>query len=260
MMILLTSKILKNLIERFCQNMSLLNVFKIFYLLFFTIVSGCSTDMYKEEVDQKMLSDSRSCCLLELVDCNHPSLNKSTQWVTFPLSEKNQQLIDDMMFSIQPEQLKQANAPWSQAAGMAANQWGSNRKIFVYCPDDGHNYDVVINPMYEVHEHSIKELGWEGCFSVPLTLGYVDRFTHIVATYQNEQGVLITKELKDWPARVFQHETDHLNGILFKDPQDSKHSNIHKCSEIKTFSSEDEATNFLKEKRTESHQANSDHQ
>ena len=222
--------------------MSLSNIFKIFCSLFFIIISGHSTEVYRE-----MSSNSLSPCLLKLVDSDDAILKKPAKCVTFPLSEENQNLTNDMMFSIQPEQLRHANAPWDQVAGMAANQWGNDQNIFVFRPDNSDNYEIVINPTYVVHENSSKEPGWEGCFSIPMTLGNAERFMHIVVTYQTLQGDEINKELKDWAARVFQHETDHLNSILCTDPQASGYPNIVKCSETKIFLFKEDMTNFLVE-------------
>ncbi|MBP6103860.1 MAG: hypothetical protein KBD23_03505 [Gammaproteobacteria bacterium] len=66
--------------------------------------------------------------LLQLVPYEHPLLRKPAQIVAFPLSEEDQAIIDAMKYSIQPEQLKKAKAPWEAAAGMAANQWGIDKR------------------------------------------------------------------------------------------------------------------------------------
>ena len=84
--------------------------------------------------------------ILTLVDFHHPILRHPTEPVHFPLSDADKQLIRDMKYSIQPEQLKKANAPWDSAGGMAANQWGANKRIFLFCPDNDTDIKVIINP------------------------------------------------------------------------------------------------------------------
>jgi peptide deformylase len=135
-----------------------------------------------------------------------------------------------MVYSVQGKQLKAANAPWDSAAGMAANQWGFNKRIFVYCPNADKNIEVMINPSYEPL-NEVEDLNWEGCFSVPLATGCVKRYTNIRAQYQNELGETIVKELSGRLARVFQHETDHLNGHLYYELGERK------CLHKKTFAS-----------------------
>jgi SEC-C motif-containing protein len=158
--------------------------------------------------------------ILTLVDFHHSLLRQTAETVHFPLNDTDTQLIADMKYSIHPDQLKAANAPWESAAGMAANQWGVNKRIFLFCPDSDTDLTVIINPSYEplisATTHSPEEdLCWEGCFSVPLATGNVKRYTHIRVKYQDEDGKTIIRELNGRHARVFQHETDHLNGFLY---------------------------------------------
>jgi len=163
--------------------------------------------------------------LLILSDYHAPVLRETLEPVCFPLSAEDKQIIRDMKYSIRPEQLKKANAPWSGASGMAANQWGLRKRIFLYCPDgsDTRDLDVIINPSYEPWVDKLvgticEDNAWEGCFSVPAMRGFIKRYTCIQASYQDEKGKKITRELNGWYARVFQHETDHLNGLLYDDP------------------------------------------
>ena len=183
--------------------------------------------------------------LLQLADYSSPILRSKTKPVTFPLSAEVKQIIADMKYSIQPEQLKKANAPWESAVGMAANQWGIDLSIFLFCPDGDtvNGLSVIINPTYEViaprpglnpHE----DTAWEGCFSVPLASGNIKRSLRIRASYQNQRGEKFVMELSDWPARVWQHETDHLNGILYDDPTTGR------CLEKREFKTVAEVEEF----------------
>lgn len=174
--------------------------------------------------------------LLMLADYQNPILRKVTCTVTFPLSEEDKEIIEAMKHSIKVDQLKKANAPFKSASGMAANQWGIDRQIFIFCPrGESHGPEVIINPSYHpINENKTEEsyeFGWEGCFSIPLSLSYVKRHTVIKAEYQNEAGVHCEKILSHWTARIWQHETDHLNGLLADDIKAGK------CLEKRMFSS-----------------------
>jgi peptide deformylase len=181
--------------------------------------------------------------ILHLAEYHNSILHNQTQSVKFPLSQEDQYIIQMMKYSIQPAQLKAVNAPWESAAGMAANQWGINKSIFLYCPagDTINDLEVVINPSYEPLTTSAQDETWEGCFSVPLATGYIKRNTHVLVKYQNEDGEHIERELHGWDARVWQHENDHLNGYLYDDPRH------HKFLDKRLFNNLNEVEKFYDE-------------
>lgn len=122
------------------------------------------------------------------------------------------QLIDDMV-----ETMRQA-----PGVGLAAPQIGvSERVIVVELPEDeedpqsGKLYEFV-NP--EIVRASDTEVeGEEGCLSIPDIVGDVWRAEWVVVTGQDRYGKPQRLEARNWLARVFQHEIDHLNGVLFID-------------------------------------------
>ena len=75
---------------------------------------------------------------------------------------------------------------------------------------------VFINPDITVIGDQTVE-GWEGCLSIPEVRGRVPRAQHIKITALDRTGKRFELELKDFPARVVQHENDHLDGVLFLD-------------------------------------------
>ena len=87
--------------------------------------------------------------LLRLVQYQDPVLRRVISPVNFPLSVADVQLILDMKYSIQSEQLRRAQAPFDSAAGMAANQWGIQKRIFLFCPEDDAQIETIINPSYQ---------------------------------------------------------------------------------------------------------------
>lgn len=78
----------------------------------------------------------------------------------------------------------------------------------------------MINPKIVSHSTE-QEKGWEGCLSVPGIRGLVARFQTIEVEYRDRNGQLQRQQLTDFVARIFQHEYDHLEGILFLDRVES---------------------------------------
>lgn len=122
------------------------------------------------------------------------------------------EIIEDMCYSILPKQLKEP------AAGMAANQWGISRRVFIFSPEN--EAEVLLNPSYIPYlrpgeSEPTMVAAYEGCFSIPLTLGLVNRYEAIKATYFTPSGEKFERIMEGWEARVFQHETDHLDGKLY---------------------------------------------
>lgn len=123
-----------------------------------------------------------------------------------------QQLIDDMIETMRA-------AP---GVGLAAPQVGVSQRVIVveYGDDEDETQPprlyVVVNP--EIVETSPDtEMGVEGCLSIPGLVGEVERYRRIVVKGQNRRGQPIKLKLQGWVARIFQHEIDHLEGILFTD-------------------------------------------
>lgn len=75
---------------------------------------------------------------------------------------------------------------------------------------------VMINPTFRaLSEQTTKD--WEGCLSIPGIRSLVPRFTQIEVNFTNQQGKSVSQHFDDFIARVFQHEYDHLNGMVYLD-------------------------------------------
>jgi peptide deformylase len=108
--------------------------------------------------------------------------------------------------------------------GLAGPQIGVSRRIFVMNPTgDPKDFMVCINPVIESLGSATK-WGAESCLSLPGTTERILRHTKISVRYQTASGAEITKRLKHWGARVFQHELDHLDGILITTKQKVTHA------------------------------------
>ena len=102
--------------------------------------------------------------------------------------------------------------------GLAANQIGLPWRMFVInigIETDKENLVTVINPEITTMEGS--ELGEEGCLSIPDVVAEVNRASQIEIKGYDLDGNEIRYEAQGYLARAFQHEMDHLNGILFWD-------------------------------------------
>jgi len=128
-----------------------------------------------------------------------------------------QKLIDDMIETMHEY----------HGVGLAGPQVHEGRRVFVALLDDepGPESDAVaiINPEL-VPTAQNKEEGWEGCLSIPDIRGMVPRFTDITLRGLDREGKAVELQLKGFPARVAQHETDHLDGVLFFDRMTSMQS------------------------------------
>ena len=154
----------------------------------------------------------------EIVFVPDPVLRKKAKTVT-KFDDKLQTLIDDMVETMRA-------AP---GVGLAAPQVGVLERVIVveyYENEEDEESDdnfetpkrlyTIVNP--EITRRSMDvEDGTEGCLSVPGYQGEVERHIAITVKGQNRHGQPVTLKLKDWTARIFQHEIDHLNGVLFTD-------------------------------------------
>lgn len=104
--------------------------------------------------------------------------------------------------------------------GLAAPQVHESLRVFVAMLDaDGQGEGdavVFVNPEITVIGAQTVE-GWEGCLSIPDIRGRVPRAQHIKVSALDRDGKRFELDLNDFPARVIQHEADHLDGVLFFD-------------------------------------------
>lgn len=99
--------------------------------------------------------------------------------------------------------------------GVAAPQVGVNLHMALMLLD-GKKVTTIINP--KIIGHSEKtDIEQEGCLSLREVWGKVERFKEVTLQFMNAKGEEVTMKLKGFNARIAQHETDHLNGVLFVD-------------------------------------------
>lgn len=150
--------------------------------------------------------------ILKVARMGHPVLRAKTR--TVDKLELKQQTVQDFIDSMVDTMFEYAGV------GLAAPQVHESLRVFVAMLDadgDGDGDAVVfVNPEITVIGDQTVE-GWEGCLSIPDIRGRVPRAQHIKVTALDRNGKRFELDLKDFPARVVQHETDHLDGVLFFD-------------------------------------------
>ncbi|NET24231.1 MAG: peptide deformylase [Okeania sp. SIO1I7] len=148
--------------------------------------------------------------------------NKILRYQAQPINniwDKNlQELIDNLIVTIIE----------TNGVGIAAPQVSISDRLFIVASRPNLRYPnapkmeptAMINPkLISYSEDRIK--GWEGCLSVPGIRGLVPRYRVINVEYTNREGKLERQELTDFVARIFQHEYDHLEGLVFLDRVES---------------------------------------
>jgi peptide deformylase len=151
--------------------------------------------------------------ILKVARMGHPVLRAKAR----PLERSEirdaatQKLIDDM-FETMAEY---------HGVGLAAPQVHEGLRLFVAALDAGGEGEdsepiAVINPEITVVGADVVE-DWEGCLSIPDIRGRVPRPREIKVRAMDRSGARIELSAHDFPARVIQHETDHLDGVLFFD-------------------------------------------
>lgn len=147
----------------------------------------------------------------EIVMTPDPVLRRKAHKIT-TFDKDLQVLIDDMI-----ETMREA-----PGVGLAAPQVGISERLAVieYGDDEDENVPkklyVLVNPeIVEVSEEKVE--GIEACLSVPLLVGEVERHEKLTVKALNRHGKLVKIKVEGWMARIFQHEIDHLDGVLFTD-------------------------------------------
>ncbi len=117
------------------------------------------------------------------------------------------------------KKMKDVLATQSDGIGLAAPQIGISRSVFIVSKKvfGGKDDVAFINPIIVKESKEKKWMEGEGCLSVRWMYGKVKRSTKVTLRFYNEQGDLCERGASGLLAHIFQHEVDHLNGILFID-------------------------------------------
>ncbi|MGX4669083.1 peptide deformylase [Cerasibacillus sp. JNUCC 74] len=160
----------------------------------------------------------------DIVREGHPSLTKVSEEVTIPLEGEDKDLLEKMLQFLKNSQDDEMAKKYQLRAGvgLAAPQLGVNKRLIAvhFEAPNGRKYSYgLANP--KIISHSVEKTylpGGEGCLSVDRDVeGFVPRHARITVTATTMEGEPVKLRLKGYAAVVFQHEIDHLNGIMFYD-------------------------------------------
>ena len=161
--------------------------------------------------------------LTPIIKLGNPILRQKAAAVENIQSQEIQNLIDELITSV-----SQANG-----VGIAAPQIASSYRLFIVASRPNARYPhapemhptAMINPRIIAHSSEMLK-DWEGCLSVPDIRGLVPRYQTVEVEYTDCYGNLQKQELTDFIARIFQHEYDHLEGLVFLDRVENNHDLI----------------------------------
>lgn len=161
---------------------------------------------------------------LDILDEKDKRLRKISKEASFPLSKEEKQLIQDSIKHLTYSQIEKYEKKYDLRPGMglAFPQLGINKRIIVivdeYEEGKFQNY-VVVNPIIISNsEEIIAADAGEGCLSVNREVeGHVPRYARVTVTGFDEDGNPLRIRAREELSIAFQHEIDHLNGILFFD-------------------------------------------
>ncbi|MDR3637138.1 MAG: peptide deformylase [Isosphaeraceae bacterium] len=156
--------------------------------------------------------------LRQIAQLGHPVLRTPSSHVTIPVPDRIRELADDMLATLRE----------AAGVGIAAPQVYEPLSLFIVASRPNPRYpdaplmepEVVFNPdIIERSDELVKD--WEGCLSIPGIRGQVPRHQRIRARYQTADGLVVEREFAGFVARIFQHEFDHLEGLMFLDRLES---------------------------------------
>jgi peptide deformylase len=152
--------------------------------------------------------------ILPIAEIGNPVLRQTSSDINQLIDRQLDALILDMI----------ATAAEANGVGIAAPQVSASIRLFIVAsrPSPRYPHAPTMKPTAMINPEIIDRsgdlvTGWEGCLSVPGMRGLVLRDRAITVRYFTQDGLLVEQELTDFVARIFQHELDHLDGILFPD-------------------------------------------
>lgn len=178
---------------------------------------------------------------IKILDEKHKILHQKSSDVTFPVSKEDRRLAEDTIKYLEMSQDEKIAEKYDLRAGMgmAFVQLGKLKRIFVIANErEDHTFEeyIIINPKIISRSEELIYVGeGEGCLSVNRPVeGIVPRHARVTVEYYDYEGNKKTIRVREDLAVAFQHEIDHLDGILFTDKIDPKnpYKNKEKMREI----------------------------
>lgn len=157
--------------------------------------------------------------LLQVIQLGHPTIRRVAHPVKDLADDRFQALIGNLIATCQD----------ADGVGIAAPQVDESIRLFIIASRPNARYPnaplmpptPIINPKI-LSRSPKKKKDWEGCLSIPGIYARVPRHTWVRVEYTDRQGKRVKARFGDFIARVFQHEYDHLDGIVFLDRAKSR--------------------------------------
>jgi len=172
--------------------------------------------------------------LRHIAQLGHPILRGETSIIDDPADPVIQAMIDDMLAT-----MTEANG-----IGIAATQVYEPLRLFIIAsrPSSRYPQAPAMEPMPMLNPELLwqsdeAEKAWEGCLSIPGIRGQVPRSIRIGVRYLTRRGEVREEELGGFIARVFQHEYDHISGVVFLDRVESTRELISEREYMRIMSS-----------------------
>ena len=151
---------------------------------------------------------------VEIAQLGHPVLRLQAKKINDVHSTEIIAIISNMLLALSE----------SNGVGIAAPQIFESFRMIIIASRPSSRYPLapemkpiaMINPSFEYLSDSMKK-DWEGCLSIPEIRALVPRYEKIKIFYTDQQGYSKDLIADDFIARIFQHEYDHLNGLLYLD-------------------------------------------
>lgn len=180
-------------------------------ILFLLLAVSVSAQKFSKE--ERKIIESGKKTMLKVIEITDEKELKILKSVSKDIDPK-----DDLLPLLAERMYLSMRDPNNSGIGIAAPQIGINRNIIWVQRFDknGEPFELYLNPKITWRSQLLRK-GPEGCLSIPDITGNVLRNYTIKLTYQDKTGKQFEEIIEGFTAVVFQHETDHLNGILFTD-------------------------------------------
>lgn len=183
------------------------------FLLLFVIIPSLAFAQKFNQAEKELILAGDTAAMMRIIQITEPEELKVLQAVSQDISFK-----DKLLPVLAKRMYLAMRDPQRPGVGIAAPQVGINKNlVWVQRFDkEGEPFELYLNPKI-IWQSKLLRKGLEGCLSIPDIRENVLRNYTIQLTYQDTEGKTHVEFIEGFTAVIFQHETDHLKGILFTD-------------------------------------------
>lgn len=196
---------------------NILLIYSIITILLAAMTTGCNNKSITFNCEEIELINNYKNSIMPLKTINNESDSLLLRKISTPLCKED--LTSSYFTDLTNSMLLTVNNPENEGVGIAAPQVGISRQLIAVQRLDKENepFEIYVNPKI-VSTSGEKEFGGEGCLSVPGMRGDVERYRNITIEYNDIESFEVKSEvIEGFTAVIFQHEIDHLNGVIYID-------------------------------------------